>query len=235
MVTATAEVMGTDVSTEALKLWVNALWDLDDGIIQNALLRCCREMRGKNGFPPVLTIADMLDRAGVVVESETEDAEWQVAWDVAVRHASKYIITNPEGEYEERRYFGETIVIPELPQRIRDTVRRIGGWRAIKCMSNDDFPFVQKRFREAYQAWEAAEVALSRNALAGIGGFKELMAAKSMPEGKMSVSFRRHLENSPTGAPDCLSAVESQGVGVNSGQTNRRSPVSTIRRSRKQP
>jgi hypothetical protein len=190
MVTATAEVMGTEVSTEALKLWVNALWDLDDGVIQNALLRCCREMRGKNGFPPILTIADVLDRAGVVVESEAEDAEWQVAWEVAVRHASKYIVSNPEGEYEEKHYFGETIVIPELSQRIRDTVRRIGGWRAIKCMSNDDFPFVQKRFREAYQAWEAAEVALSRNALAGIAGFKELMTGKTMPEGKRLADVR---------------------------------------------
>ena len=190
MVTVTAEVMGTEVSTEALKFWVNVLWDLDDGVIQNALLRCCREMRGKNGFPPTLTIADVLDRAGVVVESEADEAEWQVAWDVAVRHASKHIVSNPEGEYEERHYFGETTSIPELPQQIRDTVHRIGGWRAIKCMSNDDFPFVQKRFREAYQAWEAAEFALSRNALAGIGGFKELMAAKKMPERKRLADVR---------------------------------------------
>ena len=131
MVTTTAEVMGTEVSTEALKLWVNALWNLDDGVIEKALRRCCREMRGKNGFPPTLTIADVLDRAGVVVESEAEDTEWQVALDVAVRHASKYIVSNPEGEYEEKHYFGETIVIPELPQRISDTVRRIGGWRRL--------------------------------------------------------------------------------------------------------
>ena len=190
MVTATVEVMGTELSPPALALFVTDLEKLPIESVAGALARCRREIHGRNGFPPMLTIADVLGRAGVVAESETEDAEWQVAWDVAVHHASKYIITNPEGEYEEKHYFGETIVIPELSQRIRDTVRRIGGWRAIKCMSNDDFPFVQKRFREAYQACEAAEVALSRNALAGIGGFKELMASKTMPEGKRLADVR---------------------------------------------
>lgn len=190
MITATAEVMGTELSPSALALFVTDLEKLPIESVAGALVRCRREMRGKNAFPPTLTIADVLDRAGVVVESEAEDAEWQVAWEVAVSHASKYIVSNPEGEYEEKHYFGETNVIPELPQRIRDTVRRIGGWRAIKCMSNDDFPFVQKRFRERYQAWEAAEAALSRNALAGIPGFKELMAAKKMPESKRLADVR---------------------------------------------
>jgi hypothetical protein len=190
MVTATAEVMGTELSTPALALFVADLEKLPIESVARGLARCRREIRGRNGFPPTLTIADVLDRAGVVAESEAKDAEWQVAWDVIVSHASKYIISDPEGGYAERRYFGETIVIPELPQRIRDTVRRIGGWRAIKCMSNDDFPFVQKRFRETYQAWEAAESALSGNALAGISGFKELMAAKSMPEGKRIADTR---------------------------------------------
>jgi Domain of unknown function (DUF6475) len=168
MVTATAEVMGTELSTPALALFVADLEKLPIESLARALARCRREIRGRNGFPPTLTIADVQDRAGVVAESEAEDAEWQAAWDVALHHAGKYIITNPEGEYEEKHYYGETVSIPELSQRIRDTVRRIGGWRAIKCMSNDDFPFVQKRFREAYQAWEAAEFARARKALAGI-------------------------------------------------------------------
>ena len=190
MVTATAEVMGTELSTPALALFVADLEKLPIESVARALARCRREIRGRNGFPPTLTIADILDRAGIVAESEAEDAEWQAAWDVAVRHANKYIISNPEGEYQEKHYFGETVVIPELSQRIRDSVRRIGGWRTIKCMSNDDFPFVQKRFREAYQAWRAAEFVLSRNALAGIGGFKELIGAKRMPEGNRLADVR---------------------------------------------
>jgi len=190
MVTATVEVMGTELSPPALALFVTDLEKVPIESVAGALARCRREIRGRNGFPPILTIADVLNRAGVVVESEADEAEWQVAWDVAVRHASKHIVSNPEGEYEERHYFGETTSIPELPQQIRDTVRRIGGWRAIKCMSNDDFPFVQKRFREAYQAWEAAEFALSRNSLAGIDGFRELMAVKRMPERKRLADVR---------------------------------------------
>jgi hypothetical protein len=210
MVAATAEVMGTELSSTALSLFVNDLAHLPDDVITHALARCRRELRGNNGYPPTLTIADVLERAGVVGESEAEDAEWQVAWDVAVRHASKYIVSNPEGEYEEKHYFGETIDIPKLPQRIGDTVRRIGGWRALKCITSDDFPFVQKRFREQYQAWEAAEVALSRNAFAGVSGFKELMAAKRMPGGKrlkdVRAESRRLLEAGTRGV--CAKKVQ---------------------------
>jgi len=44
---------------------------------------------------------------------------------------------------------------PKLSDRILDTVRRTGGWKAYKCMTDDDFPFVQKRFFEEYTAWVA--------------------------------------------------------------------------------
>src|SRR5262249_36720447 len=104
MVTATAEVMGTELSAPALNLFVEDLSQLSDEAIMHGLTRCRREIRGKKGFPPVLTIADVLDRAGVLSESEVEDAECRAAWDEAQRYISRYVVRNPEGVYEERDF-----------------------------------------------------------------------------------------------------------------------------------
>ncbi len=66
-----------------------------------------------------------------------------------------------------------------MPQRIRDTIRRVGGWRAIVNPSPDDYPHVQRRFYEEYRAWEATEYAASR--LAGVPGLERLAAKVAMP------------------------------------------------------
>ena len=65
------------------------------------------------------------------------------------------------GVYEERDFEGNRgrIPKPELPQRIQDTVRRVGGWRVLKNPSEADFPHVQRRFYEEYRAWAATEQA----------------------------------------------------------------------------
>jgi hypothetical protein len=44
-----------------------------------------------------------------------------------------------------------------LGDRILDCVRRSGGWKTYKCATDEDFPFLQKRFFEEYQAWTAVE------------------------------------------------------------------------------
>jgi hypothetical protein len=38
-----------------------------------------------------------------------------------------------------------------------DTVRHTGGLKVYVCMTHEDFPFVQKRFLEEYEAWTAVE------------------------------------------------------------------------------
>lgn len=181
MVTATAEVMGGELSAPALALFVTDLEKLPVEVIAHALARCRREIRGKNGFPPTLTIADVLDRAGVVSAKEVEDSECRAAWDSLLLYAGKHIISDPEGNYGKRRYFGVTIQIPELDQRTADTLRRVGGWKAVKTMTEDDYPFVQKRFYEEYRAWNATEAALSAGALSGNQSFAKLLESRAMP------------------------------------------------------
>lgn len=161
LVTATVEAMGSELSAPALNLFVEDLSSLSDDAIVHALARCRREIRAKNGFPPTLTIADVLDRAGVVSESEAEAAECRAAWDLVQRYVARHVARNPQGVYEERDFEGNRgrIPKPELPQRIQDTVRRVGGWRVLKNPSEADFPHVQRRFYEEYRAWAATEQA----------------------------------------------------------------------------
>jgi len=68
---------------------------------------------------------------------------------------------------------------PELPERLRDTVRRVGGWQALVNPSPDDYPHVQRRFYEEYRVWAATEQAAK--ALEGFEGFKRLATKIMMP------------------------------------------------------
>jgi hypothetical protein len=181
MVAATVDTMGAELSAPALNLFVEDLAMLSDDVIAHALARCRREIRGRNGFPPTLTIADVLDRAGVVSETQVEEAECRAAWDVLLPHADKYIVNNVHGGYEEKHYFGQSLEIPQLPDRIKDSLRRCGGWQAIKRMTNEDMPFVQRRFYEEYRAWNATEAALSAGALSGNQSFAKLLESRAMP------------------------------------------------------
>ncbi len=83
------------------------------------------------------------------------------------------------------------ITAPELPLRILDAVRRSGGWSAFVRMTDEDFPFLQKRFFEEYEAWTAVEYLAggSRNQLAGDrvnvdGIVKQLGEAKAIEDGR---------------------------------------------------
>src|SRR5450759_969844 len=181
MLVATAEVMGTELSAPALNLFVEDLIELPDEVIARALVRCRREIRGKNGFPPTPTIADVLDRAGVVSETQVEEAECRAAWDVLLRYASKYIVSNVHGGYEEKHYFGQSLEIPQLPDRIKASLRRCGGWQAIKRITNEDMPFIQRRFFEEFRAWNATEAALSAGVLSGNQSFAKLLESRAMP------------------------------------------------------
>lgn len=181
MVTATVEAMGAELSAPALNLFVEDLAELPDDAIACALTRCRREIHGKNGFPPALTIADVFDRAGVVTEGQVEDSECRAAWDEVQRYVARHVVRNPVGGYEERDFVGNRgrVPRPELAQRVRDTVRRVGGWQAVVNPSPDDYPHVQRRFHEEYRAWTATQCAATR--MLGVPGLERLVAKAMMP------------------------------------------------------
>jgi len=174
--------MGTELSAPALNLFVEDLSELSDEAIVRGLTCCRREIRGKNGFPAILTIADVLERAGVITQAEIEEAECRAAWDEMQRYVARHVFRDPHGTYVERDFEGNrgSIQTPPLSQRLRDTVRRVGGWRAVVNPAEDDFPHVQRRFYEEYRAWDATGYAAEK-LLAETPGLDRLGAKATMP------------------------------------------------------
>jgi hypothetical protein len=121
-----------------------------DEEIDGALTRCARECR----YP--IRLPDILQRIQGQ-EIPKLEAEGRKAWEIVISFASKWVQSDVEGDYVITRG-ARPSEPPKLAQRILDTVRRTGGWRAYKCMTNEDFPFQQKRFLEEYEAWTAVEL-----------------------------------------------------------------------------
>ena len=101
-------------------------------------------------------------------EVPTVDAEARAKWDILIRFVEKYVSNNVHGEYgPEYGWYGtrydsqgmakRPATYPEIEQRVLDVVRRTGGWKQYKCMTEADLPFQQKRFFEEYKAWAAVE------------------------------------------------------------------------------
>lgn len=99
--------------------------------------------------------AELRELAGAS-QQQGQDAEARKAWDVLTRFVKKYVGNDVYGTFAPQHgWYPKSH--PKLSDRILDTVRRSGGWKVYKCMTNDDFPFVQKRFFEEYSAWTAVE------------------------------------------------------------------------------
>ena len=106
------------------------------------------------------------------------DAEKRLAWDVVDAFVSKWVRWADEDRCFTRIEQGA----PELSARIRDTVRRSGGWSVYLSLTDKSFPFQQNRFFEEYEAWvEVQAVAADPARVLEMPKLKELAAAKSMP------------------------------------------------------
>jgi hypothetical protein len=120
-----------------------------DGQIDSALTRCAHECR----YP--VRLSDILQRIPGLEVPQAE-AEGRKAWDVLMGFVNKYVGNSVYGVFGPDHGWHPTNY-PKLSDRISDTVRRTGGWSLYKCMTDADFPFVQKRFFEEYAAWVSVE------------------------------------------------------------------------------
>ncbi len=120
-----------------------------DEQIAHSMTRCLRECR----YP--VRLSDFLQRIPGQ-EIPAPEAEARKAWDLLDGFVHKYVGNDVHGNFgPEHGWYPKTF--PQLSDHILDTVRRSGGWKVYKCMSDDDFPYVQKRFFEEYLAWTAVE------------------------------------------------------------------------------
>ncbi len=158
------------------------------------------------------------------------EAEKLLAWDVLEKFVSKYVGNDVHGNYgpdfgwygPQRNYLDEIVKpasYPQLCDRILDTVRRTGGWKVYALVTDEDFPFVQKRFFEAYEAWSEVERISDRARLLETPRGKALVAAKTMEPER---------PRAPTPAPTAgAAAMSPQRARImkaiaNVGKSNRR-------------
>ena len=128
--------------------------------IAEALDRCVRECQ----YP--IRLPDIMQRIPGNNVPQPE-AEMRAAWDTLMQFANKYLGTSPHGYWHpDFGFWGPKpspddvkypATYPILPDRILDTVRRTGGWEVYGRCDEKNFPFVQKRFFDEYQAWVAVE------------------------------------------------------------------------------
>jgi len=140
--------------------------------INAALNRCMTECR----YP--VRLPDIFQRIpGFDVDL---NAEKRLAWDTLEKFVRKYVSNDVFGNYgPEHGSFPQTF--PQLAPRLLDTVRRTGGWRVYKSMTDEDFPHQQKRFFEEYEAWsEIQHVAMDPGKLLEMPRAKKYLQSKAM-------------------------------------------------------
>jgi hypothetical protein len=136
-----AVALDAEVNDKRFKIYACDLRDLPRNQLEIAFGRARRELKF---FPK---IAELRALTGPQIEDEAV-----AAWDETIRFVERYVQSDVHGNYLIEQGVRDSAP-PVLSQRIRDTVRRVGGWRVLKTMSEDDYPHVQRRFLEHYGAW----------------------------------------------------------------------------------
>lgn len=147
--TMVAIAKGQTYTAERLRINAEDLIDIPQDALALAFARARREL---DYLPQVSEIR----RLALVDEAGRLDGEMRAAWDVLIDFVAKYVGNDVHGVFgPEHGWYPKSY--PTMSDRILDTVRRTGGWKAYKCMTQKDLPFVQKRFFEEYTAWTAVE------------------------------------------------------------------------------
>jgi len=166
------------------RLRINAE-DLVD-IPQDALVRAFARARQELDYLPGVS---EIRRLAMADTGSRLDAEMRSAWDLTIKFVDKYVSNDIHGNYgPEHGWHGPRFdregnvtrlaSYPELEPRILDVVRRTGGWKQYKCMTENDQPFQQKRFFEEYKSWLAVEQVTDTSKLLAMPMVKQLPAEK---------------------------------------------------------
>jgi hypothetical protein len=164
--------MGEPMTAVRLKIYAADLADLSPSQLQTAFTRARRESQF---FPKIAQLRELAGEAS----KQRQDAECRKAWDTLQTFVRRYVGNDVFDNYgPEHGWYPKTF--PHLSDRIVDSVRRSGGWKTYKCMTDEDFPFVQKRFFDEYNAWTAIErVDAGHMLTAAVLQVKQLAAAKT--------------------------------------------------------
>lgn len=172
--------MGESLTRARLNVYADDLSDLTQEQLKRAFWRARREMRF---FPK---IAELRELAGLGSAKEQSAAEALRAWDTVTNFADVWVQADPFGKYQIDQG-ARPFPPPVLSAKLLSTVRRCRGWRAFKCRTPEDEPFLRKEFLDAYKIADvAADVPLER-----------LLIAASAPVKKLTGETQRPLEPLP--------------------------------------
>jgi len=179
--------MGAEVTPGGLRVMAADLYHLSDRQIAEALARCRRELKSSNGFAPKLVLGDILAFAGLVMGDEAVSIDAVGAWDAVVGVAARFGATGelrrhvepPLPDCPQCHATGTVLrqdeqghnwaspcpckVVtepPAIPQRILDTVARMGGWSMFYDIPTSAYPFRRRDFMAEYSRWEKVETQL---------------------------------------------------------------------------
>jgi hypothetical protein len=132
-------------------------------------------------------------------EAAEVDAEKRRAWEVVEEFVNKHLRWN-----DDRTHAYIEKGAPPISKRVVDCVRRSGGWSCYLRMTDADFPFVQKRFFEEWEAWVDVDRIARDPARALV--FPEL---KQLTEMRAMDRLERGRGSAPTAARSSTGATRS--------------------------
>ena len=193
LVAATAQCLGHELSEEALQIFAHDLFALRDEEIMQSLERCRREVRGMRlTLQDVLSRAGVIPPPEM--EDLDAELAWDRTLEVARRFA-RYVdgesvelrprLSREDPDCDACNGLGIVIgpgerkgylvgnwchcrvreEVPELDQRILDSVQRVGGWGALKELDSGRFPFLRRDFLREYKQWQKLESRRSEKGL----------------------------------------------------------------------
>jgi hypothetical protein len=174
--TLTAVAKGQTFSVERLQVNANDLIDIPQDSLRIAFNKARRELDYIPG------VAELRRLAGVD-EKGSVDAEARAAWEMLELFVRKYVDCDVYGNYgPEHGWYPRTY--PLLSERIMGTVKRTGDWRVYKTMTDEQFPFQQRRFFDEYKAFASVRPILDSGRLLVMPQRKELPAPAAEPQAK---------------------------------------------------
>jgi hypothetical protein len=167
--TLTAVAKGQTFSVERLQVNANDLIDIAQDALLVAFNKARRELDYIPGVAEIRRLAGMDEKGSI-------DAEARAAWEMLELFVRKYVDCDVYGNYgPEHGWYPRNY--PLLSERIMGTVKRTGGWRGYKTMTDEQFPFQQRRFFDEYKAFASVQPILDSGRLLVMPERKQLPPA----------------------------------------------------------
>ena len=150
-VTMLAAVLREGVTPAVLAVYAAEISDIPRAQLEGTFAKARRECV----FFPRIAELRALAGVGQQQRASAEANEALAAWIEVQRFCAKYVGNDPYGNWGPQHGWYKSW--PDLGPRVIDSVRAVGGWRAIKLADDRELTFLQKRFTEAFSHCHAVQ------------------------------------------------------------------------------